>query len=104
MAYSSKADSIFIKSFKEEEEMKLTVTGFGIDILPNDEHKVFEEFYRVTGDDQTTYPGMGIGLFISSEILKHFKGRLWVESTGDTGSVFALSVPFNHREMRVTKL
>ena len=102
--YSPNADSIFINSFKEEEEMKLTVTDFGIGILPNDEHKVFEEFYRVTGDDQTTYPGMGIGLFISSEILKHFRGRLWVESTGDTGSVFALSVPIDHREMSVKEL
>mgnify|MGYP001795265875 CR=1 FL=1 len=58
---------------------------------------MFEQFYRVTGDSQATYPGMGIGLYICAEIIKREGGKIWIESSNDKGSVFCIWLPFDHR-------
>jgi signal transduction histidine kinase len=38
-------------------------------------------------------PGTGLGLHISRELAKRHRGRLWLEASSDTGSVFALALP-----------
>lgn len=67
--------------------------GMGIDKKHHD--KIFTRFYRVYEDDQKTYPGMGVGLYISSEIIKKHGGDIWFESKKGKGSRFYFSVPFS---------
>jgi signal transduction histidine kinase len=54
---------------------------------------VFEQFYRVSGDLQHTYPGLGLGLYISAEILKREHGKIWVNSEHGKGSTFSFALP-----------
>jgi len=69
------------------------VQDFGIGI-PNDKtDKVFEQFYRVSGNKQHTFPGLGLGLYISSEIIKREGGRMWVNSIEGKGSTFCFALP-----------
>ena len=79
----------------------MSVQDFGIGISANEQEHVFEQFYRVTGDSQSTFPGMGIGLYICSEIIKSLGGKIWVESALDEGSVFYTWLPFDHRAVAV---
>lgn len=64
--------------------------GQGIDeeILP----KLFERYYRASykGDD---YSGLGLGLYISSEIIKRHDGRIGAESKKNEGSTFWFILP-----------
>ncbi len=62
--------------------MTLCVQDFGVGISKEKQDKVFERFYRVSGPKEDTYPGLGLGLYISSEIIKRQGGRIWVESNG----------------------
>jgi signal transduction histidine kinase len=95
--YSPGAERIIIRSENKADGMQLSVQDFGIGIGSAEKTKVFEQFYRVGGESQTTFPGMGIGLFISSEIVRRHGGKIWVESMVKQGSTFFVWLPFDHR-------
>ncbi len=70
-----------------------SVTDFGIGIPKEQIPNIFDRFFRVTGDKPNTYSGLGLGLYISSEIIKRHNGRIGVESEKDKGSRFYFELP-----------
>lgn len=92
--YSPGADEIIVQLTRMEQEVVISVRDFGIGIAARDQEKIFERFYRVSGKDEKTFPGFGIGLFIVNEIIQLHKGKIWVESEKDKGSTFYFSLPF----------
>ncbi len=75
--------------------MTLAVKDFGVGISKEKQEKVFERFYRVSGPKYNTFPGLGLGLYISSEIIKRQGGKIWVESRIGKGSTFYFTLPKN---------
>jgi PAS domain S-box-containing protein len=96
--YSPGANKILITTQLQNDGITLSIKDYGIGIAKEAQDKVFEQFYRVSGDSHSTYPGMGIGLYICAEIIKREGGRIWVESSSDEGSVFCVWLPFDHRD------
>ena len=82
----------------QQKSIQLSVEDFGIGISAEDQQNIFQQFYRVSGDKQSTFPGMGIGLYICSEIITSRRGKIWVESVIGKGSIFYIRIPFDHRE------
>jgi PAS domain S-box-containing protein len=95
--YSPDAGQIIIHSGLKDNEVRLCVQDFGIGIPKHNLDKVFEQFYRVSGDMQHTFPGLGLGLYISSEIIKREGGRIWVTSTEGEGSMFCFALPLKNK-------
>jgi PAS domain S-box-containing protein len=93
--YSPGADKVIINTSIEYNEIRLCVQDFGIGISADKKDRVFEQFYRVSGDKQHTFPGLGLGLYISSEIIKREGGRIWVDSIVGKGSSFCFALPLN---------
>ncbi|HEY0174773.1 MAG TPA: ATP-binding protein, partial [Pedobacter sp.] len=91
--YSPDADRIIIYTEDHGNEVQLCVQDFGIGIRKDQQDRVFEQFYRVSGTREHTFPGLGLGLYISSEIVKHLNGRIWVDSTEGKGSTFCFAIP-----------
>ncbi len=91
--YSPNSKEIIIKNFIENDHVVVSVHDSGIGISKADQEKIFERFYRVEGKDERTYPGFGIGLFISSEIIQRHDGKISVSSEPGKGSVFYFSIP-----------
>ncbi|WP_207420320.1 PAS domain-containing sensor histidine kinase [Desertivirga brevis] len=91
--YSPNADRIEVYSRLDNNKVRLCVQDFGIGIPKEKKDRVFEQFYRVSGDEQHTFPGLGLGLFISSEIVKREGGEIWVTSAEGKGSTFCFSIP-----------
>ncbi|RCH53870.1 hypothetical protein DJ568_15125 [Mucilaginibacter hurinus] len=91
--YSPNAGKIIIHSAIENNEVTLCVQDFGIGIPQENLGQVFEQFYRVSGTMQHTFPGLGLGLYISSEIIKREGGRIWVTSKVGEGSTFCFALP-----------
>lgn len=89
--YSPSADKVLVKSSAENEHVMLCVQDFGVGIPQEKQLQIFERFYRV--DDNETIAGIGLGLFISAEIIKRQHGTIWVESTPGEGSTFCFSLP-----------
>lgn len=91
--YSPNSQKIIIHTSIKDDEILLCVTDFGIGIAQDNLDKVFEQFYRVSGHMQHTFPGLGLGLYISSEIIKREGGRIWVTSSEGNGSTFCFALP-----------
>ena len=93
--YSPKSNSINIELSKNNNDVILSVQDFGVGIHKSHLHKIFDRFYRVYSPTDKTYPGLGLGLYISAEIIKRHDGKLWVESTPKKGSIFTFSLPIH---------
>ena len=89
--YSPHASKIIVKSFFEHDRVTLCVQDFGIGIPEEKQQQVFERFYRVSGNE--TVPGIGLGLYISAEIIRRQRGTIWVESEQGKGATFCFSLP-----------
>lgn len=91
--YSPEADKVVVKVKEVKGEVMVSVQDFGFGIPEAEQRRVFERFFRTEDARQKLIPGIGIGLFISSEIVRRHKGRVWVESKLGKGSTFYFSLP-----------
>ncbi|WP_256014330.1 ATP-binding protein [Desertivirga xinjiangensis] len=92
--YSPNANRVIVKAREEQDHVVVSVQDFGIGIARQDLKKIFGRFYRI-GSSSMKYSGLGLGLFIASEILKKHQGVFWIESEVDKGSTFYFKLPRN---------
>lgn len=93
MKYSPQAEAVIVKTVQTEGSVLTSVQDFGIGIPPEKQTHLFERFYRVEGEQQLTYPGLGLGLYIAAEFVKRHQGNIWVESSEGQGTTFTFSLP-----------
>jgi two-component system CheB/CheR fusion protein len=92
MKYSPKENKIFINAVREDGEIKVTVKDSGIGIRKENLLKIFERYYQEEKRAEH-FHGLGIGLYISHEIIQRHGGRLWAESEPGKGSTFYFTLP-----------
>lgn len=89
--YSPNHDRIEVEvSRVHDDQVQVRITDYGIGIPKEKLPRLFDRFYRV---ESNNISGLGIGLYISSEILKRHKGKTWVESEEGKGSSFYFTLP-----------
>jgi PAS domain S-box-containing protein len=90
--YSPDSKKIIVNSKIEQNSIIVSVQDFGIGIAPENVDRLFDRYYRV---DNTAmrFEGLGLGLYISSEILKRHQGSFWIESELGVGSIFYFRLP-----------
>ena len=93
MKYSPSGSDITVTVKTADGQAVVSVADKGIGIKPKDQEKVFQRFYRADNDQIRTVSGFGIGLYLASEIIQRHKGKIWVESDGESGSTFYFSLP-----------
>ncbi|HEX7735123.1 MAG TPA: chemotaxis protein CheB [Ktedonobacteraceae bacterium] len=91
--YSPQAESIRVTLHEKQRSATIGVQDFGIGIDPEKQKQVFNRFFRVSDSEHATFPGLGLGLYISAQIVKKQGGRMWVDSTAGTGSTFFFTIP-----------
>ncbi|HEY0895229.1 MAG TPA: PAS domain-containing protein [Sphingobacteriaceae bacterium] len=92
MKYAPQSKSIQIQVEHTGSETTISVQDQGPGIPAEKLPHLFKRYYRVdTGGIQ--FSGLGLGLFIVSEIIQRHQGRLGVESTIDQGSRFWFTIP-----------
>lgn len=92
--YSPSAEDVDVELFIEGNSAVVSVQDYGIGMDQDELTKIFDRFYRVSGEDEITFPGFGIGLFIVKDIMERHKGKIWVKSSKNKGSKFYFSLPF----------
>jgi PAS domain S-box-containing protein len=91
--YSPYADKIVISVSEREEDVVVGVKDFGIGIPADRLDRVFERFMRVSGGRMDTFPGLGLGLYISAQIIARQGGKIWADSHEGHGSTFYFALP-----------
>ncbi|MCQ6959042.1 PAS domain S-box protein [Mucilaginibacter aquariorum] len=90
--YSPQADHINISVSQQDSKAIVAVQDFGIGINKEQHDRIFSRFYRV--DDLAAHiSGLGIGLYISNEIITRHQGKLSVDSETGKGSTFKFEIP-----------
>jgi len=98
--YSPPGKDIIVTLQKDKNFLTVSVQDFGIGIDKVQQNKVFEKLYQVGDSKEKTYPGLGLGLYISKEIIERHKGQIWVKSKKGKGSTFFFTLP---REQKKSK-
>lgn len=91
--FSPNADKIIVRTFNLGDEVVCEIQDFGIGIKEENQGKIFHQFFRVDSNYENSFPGIGLGLYISSEIIKKEGGRINVRSKEGEGSVFSFTLP-----------
>ncbi len=75
-----------------DDQVAIAVRDEGIGIPPEDLDQIFERFHRAT-NVHGSVSGLGLGLYITHEIVRAHGGELLVESQPGTGSTFTVVLP-----------
>ncbi len=76
-------------------EVVVQVRDRGKGIPEEDQAHIFDRFYRAHSLDTTRARGLGLGLYISNQIVLQHGGRMWLESKPGEGSSFYFSLPLD---------
>lgn len=90
--YSPHSHKVVVLLREDNRNTVVSVQDFGIGIKADKLNKIFDRFYRITNGNIRSQ-GLGLGLYICSEIVKLSGGRIWVESTPGKGSTFSFLLP-----------
>lgn len=92
--YSPGTTEIEINASLEGDRVYLGVKDYGIGIEPAQQQSVFDKFYRVE-ETAIHFQGLGIGLYISAEIIRRHNGEVGVKSKLGHGSEFYFLLPLD---------
>ncbi len=89
--FSQEGTPIFIEVSGADQNVRVTVSDKGIGIPKEDRMKIFEKFYRAAHSEKVD--GLGIGLFLCSEIVLRHNGRIAVEDQREQGTRIGFTLP-----------
>lgn len=91
LKYSAAGSPIEVSLSVVDREVLLRVRDYGLGVPPDEQPQLFTPFFRTSRTRDL--PGTGLGLHISRRLAEQHGGRLWLETSTDAGSVFALALP-----------
>lgn len=90
--YCPHAEKVIVSVAKLNNAAIVKVQDFGMGISKDQQKRIFSRFYRVE-ETATHISGLGIGLYISKQIIDRHNGKLTVESEPGQGSLFSFEIP-----------
>lgn len=91
--YSPDGGQVIVSTRTSPGWFELRVTDHGLGISPEDQDRLFTEFFRSTNPTALKQPGTGLGLTIVSRIVSRRGGLISVDSTPGVGSTFRVTLP-----------
>jgi PAS domain S-box-containing protein len=91
--YSPDGSEILVSVDDRGDQLVTSVADRGIGIPTDELGQVFERFHRGRQVSSTNYGGLGLGLYITKQIVERHGGTIWVESREGLGTTFSFSLP-----------
>ncbi|MFM8552215.1 MAG: ATP-binding protein [Nitrospiraceae bacterium] len=85
---------IFVEATRLEQQVTICVSDSGCGIPDEEQHRIFEKFYRGPSVPIET-KGAGLGLSITKSLVELHGGDIWVTSTQGQGSQFTFTLPID---------
>ncbi len=92
--YAPESYEIIITLESEREYVKVSVKDFGKGVEKEELPKLFDRYYRKDHSGKG-YSGLGLGLYICSQIIEKHKGEIGAESVLNEGSTFWFKIPIS---------
>ena len=89
--YTSSGGSVTVSCQSYELFCRINVTDTGIGIPEEEQARIFQRFYR--GSQVRQEDGVGVGLYLSRQIITAQGGYIKVQSTSGKGSIFSVFLP-----------
>jgi len=97
--FSPENGKIFLNIKVTDKSLNMEVKDEGIGITPEEQERLFQPYHRVEQDRQK-FPGIGLGLAVSKQLVEAHGGKIWVESLPGQGSVFSLAIPLGNTSFK----
>jgi signal transduction histidine kinase len=94
--YSPDGGTIDIAATQHGEVAQVAVRDHGLGIPPEDRSHIFDRFYQA--DARSHRSGMGLGLYISRQIVDLHGGSITADFPADGGTRFVVTLPTGHGE------
>jgi signal transduction histidine kinase len=94
--YSPEGEVVTIRAaYDQEENLRVEVHNSGVEIAPDVLPKLFDSFYRgeASRANEGEERGTGLGLAIARGFIEAHGGKIWAESSKDTGTCFIFTLP-----------
>jgi signal transduction histidine kinase len=91
--YTPPGSPIEVRLEKDKREVCLQVSDSGHGIQDSEKSKIFTKFYRIGDEATRRTKGTGLGLYLTSRIVRQHKGRLTVKDNIPTGAIFQITLP-----------
>src|SRR5919199_4420879 len=91
--FSPEGGTIRVVVRREGEDVLVSVQDPGVGIAQNQLDAIFGLFYQAEDPVSRRTGGMGLGLYISKEIITRHGGRIWAASEPNRGSTFTVALP-----------
>ncbi|MBD1362627.1 PAS domain-containing protein [Mucilaginibacter sp. ZT4R22] len=95
--YSPDSNRVIVNCEVEQQNFIVSIQDFGIGIAEEHLKGLFDRFYRID-NTSARFQGLGLGLFISAEIVKRHGGSFWIESQPSEGSTFYFLLPLGGKQ------
>ena len=91
LRFTSPGGTVTVSASEDQEHIRFSVADTGTGIASEHIEHIFEQFYRVPGQEEKS--GIGLGLSIVKEIIEAHGGKVGAESVSGKGSVFWFTIP-----------
>jgi signal transduction histidine kinase len=98
VTYSPEGGEVAVRVWQEGGAAKIAVRDTGVGIAPDELPHLFERFYRAPRAGVMRSGGMGLGLYISNEIVHRHGGTITVKSNEGVGSTFTVTLPLTGKD------
>jgi PAS domain S-box-containing protein len=94
--YSPWAEEVIVRLSHDKNKLAISVQDFGFGIPSVDQERIFQPFFR-SAISKNEVSGVGLGLYISQQIAKHYHGSFSLKSSVGEGSNFTFSLPLKKK-------
>lgn len=96
--HSAPGAAVTIRTRRDGESVVIETTDEGPGLIDEEKPRVFERFFRGSGERELHNRGIGIGLAIAREIVELHRGRIDLDNRPEGGAVLTVTLPM--REAR----
>jgi len=89
--YTKPGGTVFVELKACDNTALISMLDTGVGISPEDQDKIFNRYYRVSGTEK--HESTGLGLSIAQEIILQHNGNITVKSDFGKGTVFTVQLP-----------
>jgi PAS domain S-box-containing protein len=90
--YAPQQKTIELKVQFIDKAVLISIKDFGPGIDEENQRHIFSQFYQAK-ENKDGSSGLGLGLFISKDIIERHGGQIWVESEPGNGATFNFTLP-----------